>query len=233
MLATTIPVLPCVSAPETLDFYRLLGFEVTHKQSAPYVYLAFRRDDVHLHFHGREGLKREESLGICLVMVDEVEPLHGEFAASLRGAHGRLPISGIPRIARFRKGQTRFTVVDPSGNSIIFIRRAADSKKKDKPAPTSRLARAINMAEHTRVSQNDDGLAAQTLDAALARNEPAPPIDRARALALRAELAVALGETKRLAALRAELATIDLSAEERERYRDELEAADALERTQQ
>lgn len=53
---------------------------------------------------------------------------------------------------------------------------------------------------------------------------------RARALAARTELAVALGEAERALALRAELKQIPLSDEQRERFRDELHAADDLER---
>jgi catechol 2,3-dioxygenase-like lactoylglutathione lyase family enzyme len=32
-MSMTIPVLPCAALPETLAFYRALGFEVTHQQT--------------------------------------------------------------------------------------------------------------------------------------------------------------------------------------------------------
>ncbi|KFA89770.1 hypothetical protein [Archangium violaceum] len=58
------------------------------------------------------------------------------------------------------------------------------------------------------------------------------PLERARALAARAELAVALGDETRARSAREELQRIPLSEEERARFREELEAADALARTQ-
>ncbi|WP_394825555.1 hypothetical protein [Pendulispora albinea] len=242
----TIPVLPCVSLADTVDFYMVLGFEVTHKQRAPYVYLAMRRGGIHLHFHGREGLAANEANGgICLWMIPDgrrLEELHRSFVEALRRRYGKLPVAGIPRISRLRKGQRRFTVVDPSGNSVILIQvegaqasaNDAQASAKETPQaarePKSRLARAITSAEHTRVSQNDDALAAEVLDIALARNDPAPAIDRARALAMRMELAVALGDKERVERLRAERDAVVLSDEERERFRDELQAAEELER---
>jgi hypothetical protein len=76
----------------------------------------------------------------------------------------------------------------------------------------------------------DDVAAAEVLDVALTRNEPCTLLERARVLAARAELAVALGEIEQSRGLRAELSRLDLSDEERERFRDELQAADELEK---
>ena len=69
------------------------------------------------------------------------------------------------------------------------------------------IARELGIAVEERpitVEEADDAGAAKVLDVALARKDPAPPAERARALATRAELAVALGDTERLRALRAE-----------------------------
>jgi catechol 2,3-dioxygenase-like lactoylglutathione lyase family enzyme len=49
---SVIPLLPCVSLEETLDFYRALGFEVTHEQTWPYAYGSVFRNGVNLHFYG-------------------------------------------------------------------------------------------------------------------------------------------------------------------------------------
>jgi hypothetical protein len=232
----TIPVLPCVSLPEILDFYRLLGFEVTHKQTAPYAYGAVRRGDIHLHFHGVPGLDPAKAYSTCLWMVPEVEDLHRTLIEALRSAYGKVPIRGAPRISRWRRGESRFTVVDPSGNSVIVIRLDEHARrgeaKGQQEGPVSWLARAIKQAARDRDFMNDDAVAARTLDAALAQDKPAPAFDRARALVARAELAVALGELERLRSLRAELDRLALSAEERERLREETEALHALERSQ-
>jgi catechol 2,3-dioxygenase-like lactoylglutathione lyase family enzyme len=234
---TTIPVLPCVSIDETLDFYRVLGFEMTYRQTSPNPYAVVRRGGFDLHFFGLKGLKPSEAFSACLVIVPEVEDLHRVFAEALRGKFGKVPITGFPRITRMRKGQGRFTLVDPSGNSIIFIRRQEPgteepSEPGEQARSRSRLAKAIETAAVLRDSKGDDAAAARLLDAALGRNEPAEPIDRARALAARAELAVALGDTERARTLRAELQQISLSVEDRDRYRDELQAADQLEQSQ-
>src|SRR5262249_48030664 len=152
-----------------------------------------------------------------------------------RKGYGKLPVAGFPRITRMRKGQGRFTVVDPSGNSVIFIKRdrpSTENEETPERADRSRLAWALDTATRLRDFKGDDAGAAKVLEVALARKAPAPPAERARALAARAELAVALGDTERLPALRAELQQLALSDDDRERLRDELQAADELERSQ-
>jgi catechol 2,3-dioxygenase-like lactoylglutathione lyase family enzyme len=227
--ATTIPCLPCVSMAETLDFYRALGFEVTYQQDSPNEYAVVHRGGCDLHFFGLKGLKPEEAYSTCLVAVSEVEPLHEEFSAGLRAKYGKFPVAGFPRITRFRKGQGRFTVVDPSGNSVIYIRRDEPDVGGGEYEKLSALAKAVEAAAYLRDSKGDDKAAAKVLDVALGRYKDAAPLDRARALAARAELAVAMGDAEKLRMARAELQQIPLSDEERERYRRELQAADVLE----
>ncbi|WP_437739112.1 hypothetical protein WMF39_25560 [Sorangium sp. So ce1504] len=233
--AMTIPVLPCVSLPETLAFYGALGFEVTHQQTAPNVYAATRRGEVHLHFVGLKGLDPRQAYSTCLVIVPEVERLHETFAEGLRRAYGKLPISGLPRISRMKKGQSRFTVVDVAGNSVIFIRRDAPDDYDEGAAGSrsdSRLGKALRAAARLRDFRNDDAAAAKVLDVALARKGPDDPLERARALAARLELAVALGEQARARALRDEIGEAPLSDEERALLRPQLDAVDAFERSQ-
>jgi hypothetical protein len=121
--------------------------------------------------------------------------------------------------------ETRFTVTDPAGNSVIFIKRGAEdqaaSEEYKKPGQT-RLQRAISLAARLRDYKGDDAAAAKVLDTALAHPDQADPIDRARALAARAELAIALGARQHAIRLRAELETLSLSETDRERLRDEL-----------
>lgn len=230
---TLVPILPCVSLGETLDFYRALGFEVTYQQTSPYEYGSVRRGGAVLHFHG--GFKRLDvkASSTCLVTVQEVEGPHRAFVTGLRRAYGRLPTAGVPRITRLRKGQHRFAVFDPAGNSLIFVARdEPDITYDEEPEPgQSRLAQALDTAVWLRdLKGHDDVAAARVLDVALARDEAAAPLERARALAARAELAVALGKSERARTLRAELQRVPLSVEERERFKDELHAADDLER---
>lgn len=231
----TIPVLPCVSLPETLAFYRSLGFEVTHEQTRPNVYAATRRGEINLHFMGLKKLNPAEAYSTCLVIVPEVERLHQTFVDGLRQTYGKVPISGQPRISRMKKGQSRFTVVDVAGNSVIFIKKDAPDDYDEgttEPRSESALGRALRTAARLRDFKNDDAAAAKVLDVALARNTPAEPVERALALVARIELAVALDEQTRAQSLRAELQQVPLTDEERARLRPELDAVDAFERSQ-
>jgi hypothetical protein len=94
----------------------------------------------------------------------------------------------------------------------------------------SPLAQALENAVFFRDTYANDAAAAKVLDAALARHGEAEPIDRARTLAARAELAVAMGDPERAEATRRELRQIPLSADDRARFGDEFRAADDLER---
>jgi hypothetical protein len=228
---TIVPLLPCAALEETLEFYRALGFEVTHEQTTPYVYGAVRRGGIDLHFHGLKRLDPEKSVSTCLVFVAEVGPYHRAFADALRTKYGKVPTAGFPRITRLNQGRTRFATFDPSGNKLLFIDREEPEmdygwylEKK------SALAGALDNAAFLRDTYTNDKAAAQVLDKALARDEPDEPVERARALAARAELAVAMGDAERARAVRDEMRRVPLSAEDRERYRDELQAADELER---
>jgi hypothetical protein len=173
---TAIPVFPCASPDETLEFYQTLGFEVTHEQKKPYVYLAVKRGGFDLHFHGGGKPDPQRAAGLCLVMVSDVEPHHRAFAAALKGKLGRVPTAGQPRITRLRKGQSRFTVVDPGGNSIIFIARDEaeyEYPDKEKWAKLSPMERALEMAANFRDMRGMDVSAAKVLDLALAKNPTA------------------------------------------------------------
>jgi hypothetical protein len=151
--------------------------------------------------------------------------LHQSFADAMRRALGKVPVAGLPRISRMKPGQTRFTVTDPAGNSVIFIKRGAEdqaaSEEYNKPGQT-RLQRAISLAARLRDYKGDDAAAAKVLDTAIAHPDQADQFDRACAIVARAELAIALGDRQHAIRLRAELETLSLSETDRERLRDEL-----------
>jgi hypothetical protein len=174
---TAIPLLPCASLDGVVSFYIALGFEVTVRQERPNPYAAirWRGADVHLYEVASHDVQRGN---ICLLIVSEVEGLHACFCDALRGYLGRVPRSGLPRITRMRPGQTRFTVVDPAGNSVIYIRRGETNphdETRRMSASLSHLGKAIRNAEVLREFKNDDVAAARVLKAAIARaNDPAP-----------------------------------------------------------
>jgi hypothetical protein len=216
--STTIPALPCESLDEALAFWQTLGFTVTFKQRAPNPYAVIRYDDYELHLFGLKRLDPNHNFSTCLVIVPEVEQLHQTFAERLRGALGKVPVKGFPRISRMKPGQTRFTVTDIAGNSVIFIKRgdedaaAAEAYKQEGLAP---LQRAIKVADRLRDFKGDDAAAAKALDSALARHQEAS-LDYARALAARIELAVAMGEHEPARALRVQLEQLPLSEADRQ-----------------
>jgi hypothetical protein len=213
---TTVPLLPCVAPEETLAFWRSLGFAVIWEQTRPYLYLAFRWRGFELHY-GRAGSAvdpAEETTGGCLVMVDSVAPYHAAFTAAMRAAHGKVLAKGLPRITRYRAGASRFTVMDPSGNSIVFIQR-------DEPAELeyggskelTGLAKVLDNARILREFKEDDRAAFRALHSGLRRHgERAPVVEQGIALAGLIELSTALDEPQRVPEFGERLRTLTLTA---------------------
>lgn len=208
----TVPTLPCQDLEETVIFWQAMGFEVTYRQRAPNPYAVLRHVDYELHFFGLERLEPAANFSSCLVIVPEVGALHGEFARRLRSLLGRLPTGGFPRLSRMRPGQTRFTLTDNAGNSVIFIRRgpedaeAADAYRQPGLTP---LQRALHAAARLRDFKGDDAAAARVLDLALERETGREPPELAEVLAARLELALALDEPEEARALTRRLQALD------------------------
>lgn len=173
-MTTAIPLLPCRKLDDVLPFYESLGFEITTRQERPNPYASTRWRNADLHFYGGD------SVGICLFIVDEVEHLHAEFK--------RIGTwSSNARITRMKPGQSRFTVFDPAGNSVIYIRRG-EKNPHEKKALGSPLEKAMRAAEVLRDFKNDDAAAAKVLTQALAKAKDANPDEVKRAKAMLAEL---------------------------------------------
>ena len=196
----TVPLLPCRSIDEIVEFYTMLGFEKTYYQLRPYPCVGLQREDFQLQFFGLPDFKPEDSYGSCVVLVPDTGALFEAFAAGMRKTHGKLLVSGIPRMTRPRKRKnvanvSGFTVVDPGGNWIrIFRNTAATDDSIDEP--TSRLAETIRTAVVLGDSKGDTRQAARILDSALAKHgESAPVTDLVEALAYRAELALRADDT--------------------------------------
>ncbi|MFJ8045092.1 glyoxalase [Kitasatospora sp. NPDC096147] len=201
---TTVPLLPCAAVEETVEFLTALGFELTYRQTRPYLYLAFGRGGIQLHYsRPPEGHDPAAEGGGCLVFVDEVAPYHAEFKAGLKAHYGRVPSSGRPRITRYREGASRFTLVDPSGNSLIVIQRDEPMELEygGSPALTG-LARALDNARILVEFKNDDRAAFRALCSGYRRHAAgADAAVRAAAVAELTDLAGRLGEQEKLAAL--------------------------------
>jgi hypothetical protein len=232
---TTVPMLPCVSSEETTAFYRALGFDVAYEMHKPYLYLSFAMSGFQLDYKkAPQGIDpADEDTGGCLVFVDDVASYHAVFTAAMRESYGKVLAKGLPRITRYRPGASRFTLLDPTGNSIVFIQRDEPDDLEyggDKSLPP--LRRALDNARIYREFKNDDKAAFRVVTSALRRHGgDAAPVDRATAYATLIELATALDERERIPGLRADLESVvaQLDDDERRLVADNLQLADDLE----
>ncbi len=162
----TIPLLPCPDIDEIASFYEMLGFEIAYRQTRPNPHVALRREDINLHFFGMEGYDPAQSYSTCLVVVPDINKLFEEFAAAMRAVHGKLLISGIPRMTRPRLRNDRytgFTVIDPGGNWIRVTRAQAE------PEATTKLAKAMENAARQADAHGDERQGLKILEGALKR----------------------------------------------------------------
>ncbi|MFF5231306.1 glyoxalase [Dactylosporangium sp. NPDC000521] len=216
---TAVPLLPCVAPEETVVFWRSLGFAVTYEQRRPYLYLAFQWRGVGLHYKqppaGIDAAR--EDIGGCLVMVDLVAPYHAAFTEAMRRSYGKVLANGLPRITRFRSGASRFTVMDPSGNSVIFIQRDEPAELEYGGAKHLQgLAKVLDNARILREFKHDDRAAFRALNSGLRRHaDGATALERAVALASLIELSAALDDPGRVPEWGAQLQGLPLTTEER------------------
>ncbi len=223
-METVTPILKAADAEATRTFYEAAGFAITYWQDRPYLYGAVERGNIRLHF------VKGKSPGIVLVNVPRVAPYHKVFADGLRALYGRMPLAGFPRISRLWSWHTRFRLFDPTGNELIVVDEDEPEIDYDAwDASLSPLRQALTNVEFLRDVYTDDKAAAKLLDKKLLEFPDATPVDQARALGIRAELALAMGDADKLVEVRKLLASIPLSAAEYAEHREYLEAADSLE----
>lgn len=221
-----VPQLPCRSIDDVTTFYEALGFTTTYRQSRPNPYVAFRREDLEMHFFAIEGFDVTDCYGACAIYVPDTGALYRAFADGLRAAYGKVPTSGIPRITapRRRKNdgrRTGFTMVDPGGNWIRVFNAVEKVDPAAAPSPTNRLATALENAVVLGDSKGDTAQAVKILDANLDREqERAHPVDLVEALVYRAELALRQEDAERARALLARVRATPLENSERERLAD-------------
>ena len=207
-MGISIPVLWSGDLPVTAEFYRALGYAVTHEQTRPYHYGVVERDGHQLHFGPTpsDAGSAEAANVSCLVLIDDAELWHTEFSARLRERYGRVPARGTPRITRFRPGQTRFTVVDPAGNSVIYIQHGEPDVDYGGSRELAGLARVLDNARILRDFKADDRAAARVLEVGLRRfRHSATPFEHARALAMLNEIHTAADDSERAAQRRRDL----------------------------
>ena len=185
-----------------------------------------------MQFFGMPDFKAEDSYGSCVVIVPDTGELYRSFAASMRAAHGKLLVSGIPRMTRPRKRKNAddlagFTVIDPGGNWIRFF--AATAERDEQESAPGKLGAILRNAVVMGDSHGDDARAAEILDGELERNgATASATDLVEALAYRAELALRADDTAAAATAIARARGITLSDAERVKLAETLASLDDL-----
>ncbi|OLT11684.1 hypothetical protein BJF78_26370 [Pseudonocardia sp. CNS-139] len=238
---TVIPCLPCRHVDDVLPFYTALGFAPTYRQERPSPYAVLRRDGIELHFFGVPEFDPAQSMGCVIVLSRDTAALHAAFAAGLRAAFGKVPVSGIPRMTRPRKMQgTRggFSVVDPGGNWLRVFRASdpgdetddnAEGGPQDRPGPAEgRLGHVVATAARQADARGHDDAGIRVLETGLARHADAPPVQRVPALVYLAELRLRTGDRTGAAAALAEVDALGLSPADRTRLAADLTTAAEL-----
>jgi catechol 2,3-dioxygenase-like lactoylglutathione lyase family enzyme len=230
MAETTIPILPCRSIEENLAFYRALGFAVTFQQRRPNPYAVVERGGVTLHFFSMKGYDPAQSYSTCYISTTDVDALYHAFSSGLRAALGRLPTRGLPRIGPLRDmsyGVRQFLLTDPGGNTLRIGQPISDDFAHTEP-PKERFARALHTAALLGDSKGDHPAAAKLLDRILASDADRSAVEQVRALVLRADMAVHMGERPLAERLLGEARGIRRTDQDRKEVGDDLRRADDL-----
>ncbi|MEU8851954.1 VOC family protein [Streptomyces sp. NPDC048564] len=222
----TVPILPCRTIQPVLDFYGILGFEVTFQQKSPNPYAVVARGGIHLHFFGMKGYEPGESYSTCYIETDDVDGLHEAFRTRLKAAYGRVPTRGLPRIGALKDtshGVRQFLVTDPGGN-CLRIGQQTSLDHHHRPAPKETFLRALHHAALLADSRDDPAGAAKVIDRVLRIEDERPTsVQLLRLLVLRADVAGRLDDEETAASAHAKAAAVHLTAQERESVHDDLE----------
>ncbi|MFH9419907.1 bleomycin resistance protein [Streptomyces sp. NPDC017529] len=231
MAETVIPILPCRTIDEILDFYRALGFEVTFCQKSPNPACGVRLRSIELQFFGMKAHDPTDTYSTCYVLTDDVDGLYESFRAGLKAALGKVPTRGLPRIGALKDmsyGVRQFLMTDPGGNCIRIGQPISDSFEHS-AVPKERYARALHQATLLGESKGDHAAAARIIDRALEKDEapdagPTPP-QLLRLLVLRAEMAAQTGGPEAAAPWLDRAEAVELPDADREAARDTLRRA--------
>jgi catechol 2,3-dioxygenase-like lactoylglutathione lyase family enzyme len=219
----TYPLLPCRDLDEAIAFYEALGFTRTYRQLRPNPAAVVQREDWHIHLFGMPDFDPAASYGSVIVVVPDPDALYRDFAAGLRAAYKKLPVSGIPRILRPRKkfGTVYgFSVVDVGGN-WLRISKIGDKEPEAHEEKATGLAGFLNVAARLGDAHGDEALALKTIENGLKKFPDAPTLDRARAYLYRAELALRLKNKALALTSLAAAEALELSEQERNNLAEE------------
>lgn len=203
-LEKIIAILPCSDADAQTQFYKHLGFTLVGKYTRSY--LVFRYGDLVLHFFGSRMFPPEGNPSMCIIQTDDLERLYDAFTTGLKTGTGKIPRSGFPKITKIRElsEDRRFTLADPSGNTIYVT--------EPKPQGSGTFFREIDSAPYAKkfaalydlvYSKQDMALADKVLTKLLPVKEQLSDLDRAKLLLLQREICASPDVEAELAGLAA------------------------------
>ncbi|MED2257755.1 MULTISPECIES: VOC family protein [Brevibacillus] len=220
--SVTIPIFPCRSIDEQLEFYQALGFELTYRQAKPNLYACVRHRIVELHFFVWKQLDPSNSYSMCYVHVRDVDAVHKEFCENLKNAYGKVPSRGFPRITKPNNlvEDRRFNLIDPAGNRLLIGQKHASAApvqtEQTVMAQPSRFANAFETAYRLAYAKDEPAEAAKVLDLVFSKAEEASASLRYKAYVLRADIAASMDEINLARVLMQEAEQLSLSGQERE-----------------
>ncbi|WP_199617173.1 bleomycin resistance protein [Paenibacillus alkalitolerans] len=193
-IGTAIPIFPCRSIDEQLDFYQALGFEVTYRQAKPNLYACVRHRIAELHFFVLKQLEPSNSYSMCYINVPDVDAVFREFCENLKTTYQKIPSQGFPKITKPNNltEDRRFNLVDPAGNRLLVGQKHAYTN----PEHRSRFANAFETAYRLAYAKDEPAAAAKVLDLVLSKaaGEEVSAILRFKAFVLRADIAASMDE---------------------------------------
>ncbi|UHA73560.1 hypothetical protein [Paenibacillus sp. 481] len=223
---SVVPMLPSDNVDESVAFYRALGFEIVRDEAFPYRFAEVRDGDLWLMTSNYAQFGGKKAFGALIVNVMELGEFHDRFAVNLRNNLGTVPLRGFPRLTRRSRDGSQFRVFDPCGNMLVYM-----DKHYAPPLyleAQDRTEEILNQVWFLRDIYANDRAAAKTLDRALEETKDESGIGRARLLAARAEIAVAMGELDLASKLEDLGSRVRLQDSERLRFEAELSASQHL-----
>lgn len=236
-MGTAIPIFPCRSIDEQLDFYQALGFELTYRQAKANLYACVRHPVVELHFFVLKQLEPANSYSMCYVSVSEVDVVYKSFCENLKKAYQKISTKGYPRITKLNSlaEDRRFNLIDPAGNRLLIGQKHASSE----PSPTdpyivvhpSRFANAFETAHRLAYAKDEPAGAARVLDLVFAKDEEVPVTLLYKAYVLRADIAVAMDDLNAATTYIRQAESLSLSDQELGEVAEAAERLDELRTT--
>ncbi|WP_204604992.1 bleomycin resistance protein [Cohnella boryungensis] len=221
-IGVAIPILPCKSIDEQLDFYQALGFELTYRQAKPNLYACVRHPIVELHFFVLKQLEPANSYSMCYVSVPDVDAVYQEFCTNLKKAYQKVPSKGFPRITKLNNlsEDRRFNLIDPAGNRLLIGQKHASPRpiqnNQSIAVQPSRFANAFETAYRLAYAKDDFAAAARVLDLVFSKAEEGSATLRYQAYVLRADVAISMDELNLAMAFIREAEKLSLSEHELE-----------------